>query len=406
MPARHHPEENAVSVAGRIEPQINRYYYKISKKYMAAGILFMLLLVLYLICVMAFFGEYVTYENLKYLVRDFEAVSVPGSGDFSKIVYNGSDNMTFTLFRGGVSACDGDSYLYYDTGGINLISDDMNYADPVLVPSKKYLLAYDLGGTGYSIYNQLTRIVGREADGRIMSGDIGDDGSCILVTRSRETRYVVEVFNAAFNKTMSIYKENYVLDAAVSPDGTYVIIVSAVPSATDFNCEIEICMEGRSEPLTTLVYEHTMPLDAFAYEDGFLVLCDNGIYAFDYSGTTRDGSSFTGMQLKYADAGGETVVCAGQVDALGTENRILVLSCGGEVLFDTVVEERVTGVYASPDPDEALAYIRTPDSVIRVDENGEFEIHEPQFTDILTVLPTGDGAVICGKSMAYIAFDD
>ncbi len=406
MPRREHPEETSVSVAGRITPQINRYYYKISKKYMTVGILLMLVLVLYLICVMAFFGEYVTYENLKYLIRDFSAVSVPGSGDFSKIVYNGSDSMTFAMFRGGVAACDGDSYLYYDTGGINLISDDMNYGEPVLVPSEKYLLAYDLGGTGYSIYNQLTRIAQRSTDGRIMSGDIGDDGSCILVTRSRETRYVVEVFNSAFNKTMSIYKENYVLDAAVSPDGTYIIIVSAVPSDTDFNCEIEICMTGRAEPLTTLVYEHTMPLDVFSYEDSFLVLCDNGIYAYNYSGASLEGTSFSGMQLKYASDGGQSVVCAGQVNTLGTENRILAVSAEGKILYDSTAAMRVTGVYAAPDPDKILAYIRTPDAVISIDPSGSTETHDPVISDILTVLPASDGAVICGKSSAYLAFED
>ena len=406
MPRREHPAETSVSVAGRITPQINRYYYKISKKYMTVGILFMLVLVLYLICVMAFFGEYVTYENLKYLIRDFSAMSVPGSGEFSKIVYNGSDGMTFSMFRGGVAACDGDSYLYYDTGGINLISDDMNYADPVLVPSEKYLLAYDLGGTGYSIYNQLTRIVQRETDGKIMTGDIGDDGSCILVTRSRETRFVVDVFNSAFNKTMSIYKENYVLDAAVSPDGTYIIIVSAVPSATDFNCEIEICMTGRTEPLTTLVYEHTMPLDVFAYGESFLVLCDNGIYAYNYSGASLEGASFSGMQLKYASDGGNSVVCAGQMNTLGTENRILAVGTNGELLYDSVAEMRITGVYAAPDPDEALAYIRTPESVIQIDPDGNAEVHDPVISDILTVLPAGEGAVICGKSSAYTAFED
>jgi len=406
MPHREHPEETAVPVAERFLPQINRYYYKISKKYMTVGILLALVLVLYLICVMAFFGEYVTYENLKYLIRDFSAVSVPGSSDFTKIVYNGSDSMTFSMFRGGVAACDGDSYLYYDTGGINLISDDMNYADPVLVPSEKYLLAYDVGGTGYSIYNQLTRIVQREADGRIMAGDIGDDGSCILVTRSRETRFVVDVYNSAFNKTMSIYKENYVLDAAVSPDGTYIIIVSAVPSDTDFNCEIEICMTGRGEALTRLVYEHTMPLDVYAYEDSFLVLCDNGIYAYNYSGASLNGVSFSGMQLKYASDGGKSVVCAGQVNTLGTESRILSVSADGEVLCDTVHAMRVTGVYAAPDPDRVLAYVKTPDAVLSIGADGETEEHESAIPDILTVLPTPGGAVICGKSSAYLAFED
>lgn len=406
MPRREHPEETAVPVSGRIIPQFNRYYYKISKKYMTVGIIMVLVVVLYIICVLAFFGEYVTYENLKYLVRDISALSVPGSGEFTKIVYNGSDSMTFTLFRGGVTACDGDSYLYYDSGGINLISDDMNYADPVLVPSEKYLLAYDLGGTGYSIYNQLTRIVQREADGRIMTGDIGDDGSCILVTRSRETRYVVDVFNAAFNKTMSIYKENYVLDAAVSPDGTYIIIASAVPDDTDFNCEIEICMTGRGEPLTKLVYEHTMPLDVFSYEDSFLVLCDNGIYAYNYSGASLGGSAFSGMRLKCASDGGRSVVCAGQVNTLGTESRILAVSAEGEILCDSVLEMRVSGVYAAPDPDQTLAYIKTPDAVIALDPSGGTESHNPVITEILTVLPMNRGAVICGKSSAYLAFEN
>lgn len=406
MPRREHPDETSVPVSGRISRVFNRYYDKISKTYMTFGIVMVLVSVLYMICVITFFGEYVTYENLKYLARDISALTVPGSGEFTKIVYNGGESMTFAQFRGGVAACDGDNYLYYDSGGINLISDDMNYADPVLVPSEKYLLAYDVGGTGYSIYNQLTRIVQREADGRIMAGDIGDDGSCILVTRSRETRYVVDVFNAAFNKTMSIYKENYVLDAALSPDGTYIIIVSAVPDDTDFNCEIEICMVGRGEPLTRLVYEHTMPLDVFSYEESFLVLCDNGIYAYNYSGASLGGTSFSGMRLKYASDGGQSVVCAGQVNTLGTESRILAVGADGEILCDSVLEMRVSGVYAAPDPDRILAYIKTPDAVISLDSFGGTETYNPPINDILAVLPMNKGAVICGKSSAYLAFED
>ena len=151
MPRREHPDETSVPVSGRISRVFNRYYDKISKTYMTFGIVMVLASVLYMICVITFFGEYVTYENLKYLARDISALTVPGSGEFTKIVYNGGESMTFAQFRGGVAACDGDNYLYYDSGGINLISDDMNYADPVLVPSEKYLLAYDVGGTGYSI---------------------------------------------------------------------------------------------------------------------------------------------------------------------------------------------------------------------------------------------------------------
>jgi hypothetical protein len=154
--------------------------------------------------------------------------------DFSKMVYNGSDNMTLTYFRGGLAMCDSDSYVYYDTGGSLLVEDRINYSSPVLAESDKYLMVYDVGGRNYAIYNQLTEIISRETIGDIVAGDIADDGSFVVASRSRETRYVVELYNSSFKKVMGIYKENYILDTALSPDGKLVVICSAVPSDTGF----------------------------------------------------------------------------------------------------------------------------------------------------------------------------
>ena len=143
--------------------------------------------------------------------------------------------------------------------------------------------------------------------------------------------------------------------------------------------------------------------------EGLQKFCeDNGVgHGVVISGIgSLEGCSFSGMQLKYASDGGESVVCAGQVNTLGTENRIIAVGTRGELLYDSVAEMRVTGVYASPDPDDVVAYIRTPDAVIAVNEAGEDELHKPEVSDILTVLPASDSAIICGKSAAYTAFDD
>ena len=108
------PEKNRsiqVSVAERIEPQINKYYLKVSRRYLAVGVVFMLVLLLYIGAVTVFLGDYVTYDNLKYLARDFSAMTLSADTDFTKMVYNGSDNMTLTYFRGGLAICDIDSYV-------------------------------------------------------------------------------------------------------------------------------------------------------------------------------------------------------------------------------------------------------------------------------------------------------
>lgn len=395
-----------VSVAGRIEPQINKYYLKVSRRYLVVGVVFMLILLLYISCVTAFLGDYVTYDNLKYLARDFNAMSLTSNADFSKIVYNGSDDMALAYFRGGLALCDNDSYMYYDTGGNPLVEEKLSYGMPVLAVSDKYLMVYDVGGKEYSVYNQLTEIISRETTGDIVAGDVADDGSFIIASRSRETRYVVELYNPGFSKVMSIYKENYVLDAAVSPDGKLIVICSAVPSDTDFNCEIEICRRGQSEPVSITTYEQTMPLDVYTMENGFVLLCDNGIYFFNYAGEIMDGMSFSGMRLKYADISDTTTAVVCSANALGSENRVVVFdSVSGVPIYDETINYRVTGVYASVNVKNATAYFTTPESVMRINPDGGFDAHTSD-KEVLAVIPTAKGALVCGENAAYPIFDE
>lgn len=400
-------ENKRVEVAGRIVPQVNRYYLKISRRYMAVGIILMISLLVYIMCIMMFFGEYVTYDNLKYLVRDFEATSIPGSDEFTQIVYTGSDGMKFEYFKGGLAISNGDSYSYYDASGINLIEADIGYSNPVLVPSDKYLLVYDVGGTGYSVYNQLTQIIERETSLPIISGDIASDGTMIIATRSRETRYVVDVYNSAFNKTMSIYKENYVLDTAISPDGDYIIICSAVPSDTNFSCEIEICVNGQSESLFTTTYENTMPLDAYAVDDGFALLCDKGMYFFGYDGHMINGTAFTGMSLRFADICDKGAAVVGNVNALGSENRVIVFDSSGNILFDKEIHERINGVYMSLNLNDSLVYYTASDSVYKITSDGSVIAKTVESGELLSIVPDRDGALICYKNGAeHFDFDE
>ncbi len=393
-------------VAGKIPPQVNRYYLKVAKTYKICGVALLLVLVLFLIFVTMFFSDYVTYENMRYLAKDFGAMMLSEDVGFTNIVYNGVDNMKFVSFKNGLAAVSSDKYLYFDATGIRLIEEDSGCTDPILVPAEKYLLLYDLGGTSYSVYNQLTRIISRESDNKIITGDMSDSGAYILVTRSRETKYVVEVYNSAFNHSMSIYKENYVLDAAISPDGTHIIICSAAPSDTDFDCEVSVCLAGVSENLTTLTYPHTMPLDVYASNEGFVMLCDTALYFFDYNGNLQSTVSMAGTSLRYADTNDNASVLVGSVNALGMENRVIVTDSSGEILLDTVINNRITGVEASENLEEALAYVQVPDGIVQITPDGAENLYTPDGSDVIEVVPVTNGAIICTKTGAYMAFTE
>lgn len=399
------PPKKALRVAGKIPPQVNRYYKKVSKVYKGFAIALLLAAALFFLAVTMFFGDSMTYENMRYLVRDFGAMISSESDGFSAVVYNGSASMKFESFKNGLAAASGDKYLYFDPAGIRMIEEDSGCSDPVLVPADKYLLMYDLGGTGYSVYNQLTRIIRRETEHRILTGDMSDAGDFVLVTRSRETRYVVEVYNAAFQHTMSIYKENYVLGAAISPDGSRVMIASAIPAETDFSCEVAVCRAGQAEAVNTVVYSHTMPLEVYAAEEGFLLLCDTGMFFYDFDGNLQTSVSLAGSALRYADMTDASAAVVGSMNTLGTESRVLVFSPDGEVLLDTVLQDtRVTGVEASQNPGKALVYLKTPEGVLQIAPDGTRTPYAAGEADIIGVVPVKKGAIICTKSSAYAAF--
>lgn len=405
--SNHSKPQKPLRVAGKIPPRVNRYYQKVSKAYKGVGIALLLVLFLFFLAVTMFFSDYVTYENMRYLVRDFGAMITSETEGFTTIVYNGSDSMKFETFKNGLAAASGDKYLYFDATGIRMIEEDSGCSDPVLVPADKYLLLYDLGGTGYSVYNQLTRIIRREADNKIMAADMSDAGAFLLVTRSRETRYVVEVYNAAFNHTMSIYKENYVLDAAISPDGNSILIASAVPDDTDFRCEVVVCKVGQSEAAVTLTYDHTMPLEAYAADEGFVLLCDTGLYFYDYDGNLQTSVGLSGTALSYADMNDRSIAVVGNVNALGMESRVMVLDPGGEVLLDTVLQDtRVTGVQASQNVEEAVVYLETPEGFLQIQPDGIQVPYDAENADVIDIIPVTNGAIICTKTSAYAAFTE
>ena len=397
-------QNQKLSVANRIEPAVNRYYAKVSRRYLAAGILLTVLFALFVFGAFAFGSDYITYENMRYLVRDLGTAADEGARTFDRIVYNGSQDTEFAWFRGGMAVCGNDFYRYYDKNGALIFSDTLSYSSPVLVPADKYLLVYDLGGTGYAVYNQLTRIVEKNTEERIIAADIAADGSLVLATRSHDTKFVVELTNAAFNRTMASYKDGYVLCTAISPDGEHFLVASAVAASTDFGCEIEINKRGETASIAKDVHHHSMPLMAAATDDGFVVLCDQAVYYYNSYGVMERSVPLSGMTLRSADICGGVVAVVGQVNALGSQNRVLVLDRDGTPLCDEELKTRVSGVRAGRDPNDALAYVMTPDSVIRIGPDGSAETMKPESGEIVDVIPLTTGAMLCQKTSAYQIF--
>lgn len=398
---REQPPRTAVAWnAAQKAAQKNRYYARVSRRWRAVGWLFGVLLAVYLIAILAIYGKYITYDNLTYLARDFDLSVRTSSNTYTTVSYSRQETLVFTPYKSGMAVVGSDMLRLYDGAGISLIEDNLNYTSPAVCASDKYLLVYDLGEKQYSIYNALTRVVRRDTDFRILCADMSDAGPFVLVTRSNETRYVVEYYNEALNRTMSVYKDYYVLDAAVRDDGERFVICSAIPSGTDLSCEISLCQAGAGEPVKTAVYAGAMPLAAdFAPNGSFTVVCDTCVLTFDADGEELSRYPISGMTLVTAQqSDGITVIVAAE-NALGSKNRIVVLDSAGNILLEEHRHERIVSVCVTGN--DSLCAVLTANAVLTFDAAGIYQTYPLSDEDALALACTGGRLIVCTKDCYY-----
>jgi len=370
---------------------VNEYYLRVSSRYRFSKYLFLLLAVLYLGVMLSLYGDSITYDNLRYLLKDLDTASDDISDGFADVTYEEQQGMAFALFRGELAVAGTSRLSLYLSGGSQGPEFNLNYDAPVLLSSDKYLLCYDLGDRQYSLYTTLANVRSAKTEHDITGGAMGKDGSFALITRSSTAKYQVTFWDSSFQESATYYKDRYVFDVAVSDDGEYLVILSADVSESVFNTEVMLCRKGESSPVATVMLEGVMPLRSDFFADGsFAVLTDSGVYFFDASGVETAFHPFTGLSL--ADFSGSYAVLVSSINVVGSENVLAVFDSRGEKLLEVSVSSRVEGLEAGSG--KTFAYYLTPDTVCRLDSTGTVA-EEGISGSALAILAAEDYALLC-----------
>ena len=357
-------EKKQIDVSGQIKNE-NKYYLKIAARYRVAAFILLAAFIVFAGFMLIRYGAYITYDNLVYLVRDADRMVGNDSGSITELNYAPQDNITVLRFRDGVAVA-GSSYLaVYDSSGSEVITDRAGYNSPFMAAGDKYLLVYDMGTKNYSVYNSLTRVLTRESDFEILGADMSDSGSFILLTRSKTGKYDVEVYGEALNRVMTVHKDKYVIDAAISRDGKNVAILSAVEGDLELGYELYVCRVGDSDPLFSETFASAVPLRLDYYPSGNLsVITDNRVTFFDSNMKEITSTEINGMTPSYSDSTDGVLVVALAENALGNRNRIMTFDNEGKILYNDAVGTRITFVTAPSSAKAGIAgYVKTDGAV-------------------------------------------
>lgn len=394
--------EQVIRVDGEIKRRKNVYYEKVSERYRVFAFIVILSTVLLAGGLMVVYGEHITYDNFVYLIRDLDSVK-ESSGGFTEVSYTADESAVYRHFRDGFAVIGNGEVTLYDKTGVVLCSEKETMSYPNGSASDKYVLVYDVGGTGYSVYSSVTRVIKKTTDKPIISASVSDNGSYIVTTESGDAKYVTEVYGADFKRTMSIYKDKYVIDSSIGKDGDTFVIASVAEKGAEFFTEVSFYKNGSDSPLKTYTYSMTMPITAASYDGGgFSVLFDDCLRFYDGDGNVKSERYVDDAKAAFFDARPTGAVLVTSSLGVSRGNTVSAFDKDGKETCTAYIDGKVTGAYAAHGDSKYEGYVLTGDGeAVALLSGGKTESLAKD-KNIRAVMDTSSGPVAMTITKAYL----
>lgn len=315
----------------------NKYYTAISKKCRKLKMTVVVITIVFILSMMTIFGDEITVENFKYLIKDLDISAIRNSEIYNRIIYDGATSTEFGMFKGDLTVVGSGSSNLYNMAGSSVFTKINSFYDPILLTSDKYFIVYDKGDTSYTytVYNAFSELKTEKMDYPIASASIADNGSYAIVTRSSDYKGVVYIYNSDFQVICKIQKDKYIMNCQLRSDGKKALLLSAYDSAGAWCGEIMQCDISTGDSDVTEIVEGEIVLKAGYHADGsFSVMTDKSLMFY----------SATGERLFTYDLNGNSPICcifgekytmiAYNHNVIGTDKAVVIFDGSGNKIYE------------------------------------------------------------------------
>ncbi len=277
----------------------NAYYARVSRKLRNTKYLLLLLMVASAVLTLFAYRGGITYENLRYLLRDIdEAGHTSLSSD--SVYYTASDSNAFLYFRDDLVVASSLGVDFHRALGSRSFSDEVTFEEPILVGSDKYMVAYDVGGYGFYVYNSIGRVYSETLETPIIACAAADNGSFAVLTKNNVGEYSIRLYDKNFKPVATLTREGYVYAIGFFDDGRLYLCESLTEDAALYT-DVSLYTVG-SEAMDATYRESGLILLAAEVQGGMFLLSDRGLTFLDDSGEKKRSYSFGTSDVLFADA--------------------------------------------------------------------------------------------------------
>ena len=294
------------------------------------------------------------FDALKrwFAYRDLERGETGQSASFA---FEGGAGSAFGLLAGDLLVCSGTEVRLYSDSGQVYVDRAVSMEAPVVSTAGNAALVYDVGGTALFVYRDREEVfsLALEEGQQLLSAALNPQGRLVVVSHESGHRALVTVYDGDFAPQLRLnLSTRFVMDAALSPDGTAVALASMGLDGEAFETRIEHYELDRTaeetEPDWTCSLGNDTALALRWDSGGIWVLGETGLSILSPAGEAAGYAGYGGLYLKdFSLAGdGTAALLLGRYRA-GTDSQLWTVSPDGATRAALPVEEQVLSLSAA-----------------------------------------------------------
>lgn len=276
--------------------------------------------------------------NLSVLKRwlALRSLQTSETGEAAPFTHAGGDKLSVAYLASGVVTASAAGTHYYGLDGVPLADEVLSMENPVLSASRTTAVAYDAGNQslfafrGGEEYFSLSLSGGAD----LLSARPNDSGWLAVTAQQSGYKGAVTVYDSRGGEVIQISLSSvFAVDAAVSPDGQSVAVITMGQTAGDFFSRLLFYPVNQTEPSAQVELGSLTVLD-MDYEEGLVwVLCEDRLLTITPDGQTVQTCLISPNYLKGCTLEGEdfALILTGRYRS-GSADQALIVDRNAQVV--------------------------------------------------------------------------
>ncbi len=270
--------------------------------------------------------------------------------DLSTISFPSGSASVAVPFASGLAFADSDTLYIAAPGGVVQLEEQLSYANLCVCASQNRVLAYDRGGSSFTLTDSAAILAQNTLESPILSANMNENGIFSIVTDEQGYKSAVTVFDAGGAQT---YKwsssEYYIQSAALSPSGKLLAVLVFHANGVTPEGKLLLFTVGQDDAPTELSLGSAIGFSVqFLTEKSIAAVCDTGAYVFGTDGEARGAKTYRSDEpIAFAVSDGRVAVALHSYHA-GARAEVVLLSDTGEVIGPLYIEEELQSISLAP----------------------------------------------------------